>query len=249
MMVFSTSTLILLSASVFICSIITGMMGMAGGVLFLGILASFVETTYVVPIYAVVMIVSSASRCILFYQYINWRIVFRYIIGLLPGALLGIFIFQLLPKDIIKLSMGIFILIMIFLPVSRKESQMDIWIFLPVGFAAGFFGIFFGASGPLTSPFYVRQGIIKEAMIATKSICSLLEHTLKICLFGFIGINVLSHWNLMMYLLLAVFPGIFIGKKLLNRISDRAFLVAFKCLLFFLAVRIIFLQAYKMLFA
>jgi hypothetical protein len=37
------------------------------------------------------------------------------------------------------------------------------WIFLPVGLAA---------SAP--SPFYVRQGIIKEAMIGTKSICSLL---------------------------------------------------------------------------
>lgn len=224
-------------------------MGMAGGVLFLGILASFIETTYIVPIYATVMIVSSGSRSTLFYKYINWRIVFRYTLGLLPGAFLGIFIFQLLPKDLIKLAMGVFILVMVFLPVSRKQSRFDMWIFLPVGLAAGFFGIFFGASGPLTSPFYVRQGIIKEAMIGTKSICSLMEHTLKIFLFGLIGINVLDYGKPLFFLIIAVVPGIYIGKLLLNKISDRTFLIAFKVLLFFLAVRIIILQLYKMISA
>ena len=224
-------------------------MGMAGGVLFLGILASFVETAYIVPIYATVMTVSSGARTLLFYKHINWRIFFRFTLGLLPGALLGIFIFQLLPKDIIKLAMGFFILAMIFLPVSKKESKLDVWVFLPVGLAAGFFGIFFGASGPLTSPFYVRQGIIKEAMIGTKSACSLLEHALKIYLFGMIGINVLDYGTLLIFLVIAVVPGIYIGKRLLNKISAPDLLIAFRILLFFLAVRIIVVQLYKMVFA
>ncbi len=242
----SLSSLIILTLSVFLCSILSGMMGMAGGVLFLGILASFVETTYVVPVYATVMIVSSGARTTLFYPFINWGIVFRYSLGLLPGAFLGIFIFQLLPKDIIKLGMGIFIMLMIFLPVSKKESRLGMWIFLPVGLAAGFFGIFFGASGPLTSPFYARKNIIKEAMIGTKSFCSLLEHTVKIILFGLIGINVLDFGNLLFFLVIAVVPGIYVGKRLLNKISDRSFLIAFKVLLFFLAARIIILQLYKL---
>ncbi len=248
-MVISLFSLIFLTVSVFFCSIVSGMMGMAGGVLFLGILASFVETAYIVPIYATVMTVSSGARTLLFYKHINWRIFFRFTLGLLPGALLGIFIFQLLPKDIIKLAMGFFILAMIFLPVSKKESKLDVWVFLPVGLAAGFFGIFFGASGPLTSPFYVRQGIIKEAMIGTKSACSLLEHALKIYLFGMIGINVLDYGTLLIFLVIAVVPGIYIGKRLLNKISDRTFLIAFRILLFFLAVRIIVVQLYKMVFA
>jgi len=222
---------------------------MAGGVLFLGILASFVETIYIVPIYAVVMIVSSGSRTILFYPHINWQIVYRYTLGLLPGALLGIYVFQLLPKDLIKLSMGVFILVAIFLPVSRKESNLSTNIFLPVGLVAGFFGIFFGASGPFTSSFYIRQGIIKEALIASKSSCALLEQTLKVLLFGLIGINVFSYGTLLVCLGLAVIPGVYIGKRLLNKVSDRAFLIAFKVLLFVLAVRIIVLQLHKMISA
>ena len=246
-MVISLSSLVILTVSVFCCSIISGMMGMAGGVLFLGILASFVDTTYVVPIYAVVMMVSSGSRSVLFHKDINWQIVLRYSLGLLPGALLGIYVFQLLPKDVIKLSMGIFILAAIFLPVSKSENRLNVGIFVPVGLVAGFFGIFFGASGPFTSSFYIRQGIIKEALIASKSTCSLLEHALKICLFGLIGINVLSYGGVILCLVLAVIPGIYIGKRFLNTISDRYFLIAFKVILFCLAVRIILIQTYKML--
>lgn len=247
-MLLTTSTLIILTISVFCCSVITGMMGLAGGVLFLGILASFVETTYVVPIYAAVMIVSTGSRSILFQKHINWKIASRYIAGLLPGAFLGIYVFQLLPKDIIKLSMGIFIMAAIFLPITKKEDHLDIGVFVPVGLVAGFFGIFFGASGPFTSSFYIRQGIIKEALIATKATCALLEHILKIFLFGLIGINVLSYGGTVLVLGLAVIPGIYIGKRLLNKFSDRAFLIVFKVLLFFLALRIILIQTQKIFF-
>ncbi len=134
-----------------------------------------------------------------------------------------------------------------FLPVTKKENFLEAGIFFPVGLVAGFIGIFFGASGPFTSSFYIRQGIIKEALIATKSTCSLLDHLLKISLFGLIGINVLTYGNLILYLVLAVIPGIYVGKRLLNKISDRTFMLAFKVLLGILAVRIIVLQIYKMM--
>jgi len=243
----SFSSLVILTISAFGCSIIAGMMGVAGGVLFLGILASFVETTYVVPLYAVVMMVSTGSRSVLFRKHINWRIVLRYTMGLLPGAFLGIFVFKLLPKDLIKLAMGFFILAAVFMPVTKKENRLDIGVFIPLGLVAGFIGIFFGASGPLTASFYIRQGIVKEALIATKATCALMDHTLKIFLFGLIGINVLSYGNLAVYLVLAVIPGIYVGKKLLHKISDRVFMIVFKVLLSILALRIILLQVYKMI--
>ena len=86
-------------------------------------------------------------------------------------------------------------------------------------------------------------------MIATKATCALLEHMLKIALFGLIGVNVLACGNLILYLCLAVIPGIYVGKRLLNKISDKTFMIAFKVLLGILAVRIIVLQMYKMMSA
>ena len=108
-------------------------------------------------------------------------------------------------------------------------------------------GIFFGASGPFTSTFYIRQGILKEALIATKATCALMDHTLKISLFGLIGINVLAYGNVIVILVLAVIPGIYVGKRLLNKISDKTFKIVFKVLLGTLAIRIIVLQLYKIM--
>lgn len=244
-MLISVQTLIILTLAAFFTSIIAGSIGMAGGVIFVGILASFVDITYVVPLHAALMIISNGSRIILFLKHINWRIVGFYSLGLLPGAVAGIYIFRLLPKDLIKLMMGIFILVAILVPVGKAKTGLDERVFVFVGLLAGFFGIFFGASGPITAPFYIRRGIIKEELIATKAACQALDHLVKVPLFGLIGINVLVYWDIIIYLSFAIIAGIFIGKRLVKRLSDKAFISIFKFVLIVIAVRIIVIQLFK----
>jgi uncharacterized membrane protein YfcA len=245
-MLISTPVLIILTISAFFTSIIAGSIGIAGGIIFVGILASFVETSYVVPLHSALMIISNSARIVLFFKNINWRIVGFYSMGLLPGALLGIYIFRLLPKDIIKLSMGVFILAAILMPAQKAKAGLGEKVFALVGLLSGFFGIFFGASGPITAPFYIRLGIIKEELIATKSACQALDHLLKVPLFGMIGINVLVYWDIIFLISLAAILGIFIGKKLVNRMSDRAFIGIFKAILLVIAIRIIILQLVRL---
>jgi uncharacterized membrane protein YfcA len=246
-MLISIPTLIILIISAFFTSIIAGTIGMGGGVIFVGILASFVEITYVIPLHAALMAISNASRIVLFLKHITWRLVGFYSLGLLPGSLAGIYIFRLLPKDLIKLMIGIFILVAIFTPLKPGKTGLGEKVFIFVGLLAGFFGIFFGATGPITAPFYIRLGIIKENFIATKAACQILDHLVKIPLFGFMGVNALAYWDVIVYLSLAVILGTFIGKKLVSKLSDKAFLVIFKVILIVLAVRIIILQLVKLL--
>ena len=241
-MLFSLPTLLILILSAFLSSALSGMLGMGGGVLLLGVIASLVETTYVVPLLAVIQAISNSARLLLFFKNINWRIVGYYVIGLLPGAILGIYIFKLLPKDLIKLMMGVFILLAVFVPTSKSENRLSEGVFIAVGFIAGFIGIFFGVSGPFTGPFYIRRKIIKEELISTKATCQALDQLLKVFLFGFIGINILSNWNIIILLTLAVIVGTIIGKRLLNKLSDKAFLTIFKIVLIVIAVRIVILQ-------
>ncbi|MBC8394710.1 MAG: hypothetical protein H8E17_19345 [Deltaproteobacteria bacterium] len=49
-------------------------------------------------------------------------------------------------------------------------------------------------------------------------------------LFGLIGINVFADWNPIVYMDLATILGIFVGKSLLDKISDSTFIIAFKVL-------------------
>jgi uncharacterized membrane protein YfcA len=244
-MLISVTTLIILTLSAFLTSILAGTIGMGGGVIFVGILASFVDIAYVIPLHSALMVISNASRIVLFLKHINWRIVGFYSLGLLPASLAGIYVFRLLPKDLIKLMIGMFILAAIFVPLKPAKTGIGDKVFILVGMLAGFFGIFFGASGPITAPFYIRRGIIKENFIATKAACQILDHLVKIPLFGFIGINVLVYGDVIVCLSLAVILGTLIGKRLLKRLSDKAFVSIFKFVLIVVAVRIIVLQLFK----
>lgn len=246
-MLISAATLITLSLSAFFTSILAGTIGMGGGVIFVGILASMVEVDLVIPLHSALMVIGNASRIFLFLKHVKWRIVAFYAGGLVPGSAAGIYIFSLLPKDLIKLMIGLFILAAILTPMKKAETSEAEKIFVLVGLLSGFFGIFFGATGPITAPFYMRQGIIKENFIATKAACQVLDHLVKIVLFGFIGINVLIYWHVIVLLGAAIVVGTLIGRRLVKLMSERAFVIIFKIVLIGLAVQIIVQTLFKML--
>ena len=141
----STISFIILIVTALIASIISGITGMAGGVILLSVIALIVETSYIVPLHAGVQLVSNSTRLILFYKHIKWNIILYFLCGVLPGAFIGIFIFEMLDKDLIKLMMGVFILVITYLPKRKNQTNLTYKIFLPVGFVSGFIGIFFGA--------------------------------------------------------------------------------------------------------
>jgi uncharacterized membrane protein YfcA len=245
-MTLTIPALLVLILSTFVTAVISGMMGM-GGFLLLVVIASLVETVYVVPLLASVQLVSNGARLALFVKHINWTVVGYFVTGLCPGALAGIFIFQMLPREVVKLMMGIFILVMIFLPKSEKESVLGLRIFFPVGILAGFLGVFFGATGPLTAPFYIRNDILKGELIATKATCQTAIHIVNLILFGSIGINIFVYWKLLACLAAVVIMGALMGKKLLNRLSFKTFIFWFKLVLIIIAVRIVILQIIRLI--
>jgi uncharacterized membrane protein YfcA len=243
----SLASLTILIITALLTSIISGMTGMAGGTILLAIIASLVETAYVVPLHATVQLASNSTRFLLFFKHIKWKIILFFLIGVLPGALIGIYIFKLLDKNLIKLLMGVFIIVVTYLPKSKKESKASFSNFLPVGFISGLIGIFFGAIGPFIAPFFLRKDVIKEELVATKAACQSITHIIKISLFGFIGINIFPHWNILLYLCLAVILGTIVGKNLLTKMSDVVFKKIFTIMLTIIALRIIIVQVMKLL--
>jgi uncharacterized membrane protein YfcA len=240
-------SLIILIITALLTSIISGMTGMAGGTILLAVIASIVDTAFVVPLHGTVQLVSNSTRSLLFFKHIKWKIILFFLIGILPGALIGLYVFKLLDKNIIKLLMGIFILVITYLPKSKRESKSSFAIFLPIGFFSGLIGIFFGAIGPFIAPFFVRKDVLKEELVATKATCQSISHIIKIPLFGFIGANILVYWNILLYLFLAVIIGTIVGKNVLNKMSEVTFKKIFKMILTIIALRLIILQTINLL--
>lgn len=246
-MILSILSMLILTAAAVVCSVISGMTGMGGGTILLAIIASMVPTEFVVPLHGTVQLISNSTRLTLFFKHIRWNIIVFFLIGIVPGAVLGILIFEMLDKNIVKLLMGFFILAITWLPKSHTERASSFALFLPIGFVSGFIGIFFGAIGPFIAPFFMRKDIFKEQLVATKAACQAISHVIKIILFGLIGINVFANWPLLIALSIAVILGTIIGKKLLGKLSDKAFKRIFKILLTIIALRIVVLQIIKLI--
>ena len=244
-MLFSSQALIILTVCAVATSIVSAIMGMAGGIMLLVIIASLTETIYIVPLYSSVQLISNTTRLLLFFKHIHWNVIRLFIMGLIPGSICGIFLVQMLPKDVIKLLMGVFILLATYAPRSKTEIQTGIGIFFGLGIVSGLLSVLVGTPGPLLAPFFVRNDIIKEELIATKAVCQSLSHILNILLYGFIGVNILVHWNILVVLGSAVILGTFLGKKILTKLPDRYFVIAFKVLLTVISVRIIVIQVMK----
>ena len=64
--------------------------------------------------------------------------------------------------------------------------------FLPVSFATGLTSAVVGASGLLANPFYLNYGLMKEAMLATRAVNSLVIQLVKIAAYTGFGVDVAS---------------------------------------------------------
>jgi uncharacterized membrane protein YfcA len=85
----------------------------------------------------------------------------------------------------------------------------------------------------------VRRDILKEDLIATKATCQAISHIVKIPLFGFVEANILPYWQIILFVGPFIILGTYVGKKLVGKISESAFRVAFKMIISLIGLAII----------
>jgi len=113
-----------------------------------------------------------------------------------------------------------------------------------VGFIAGILNIFIGATGPFQAPFYLRNDLSKEEIVATKASSQMVGHLLKIPAFIKLGFDYKNYFILIIALSLAAIVGTKIGVSLLGKINESIFIKLYKSVLFIAAIRIL----YKIIF-
>jgi len=111
--------------------------------------------------------------------------------------------------------------------------------FFILGVFTGLLGPLIGATGPFLAVFFLRHDIEKEQIVATKAICQLVTHIVKIPVFIGLGFAYQEHWLLIVVLSLASILGTRIGVHLLGRISETFFRHLYRIVLFIAACRLL----------
>lgn len=233
--------LALLSLVALLTSAMTAVVGFGGGVVMIVIMLMFMPPAVAIPVHGLVQVVSNVSRVYLFRKGLSPPHIWRYSLLLVPGAALGMAVFQGLSEHTIKILIGTFALAFVAFRNSPTFGQMrfPMWSFIPLGFVVGVFSVTVGAVGVLFSTFLMRQNLRKEAINGNNAAFSLVGHIVKVVAFGVVGFNFLDHLHLLGVMWASVVVGNFLGRRLHDRISEETFVTLFNATMVVLALRLI----------
>lgn len=191
-------------AIVFICSFlafaISAICGGGAGLMLIPVLGRLLPVSQIPAALSIGTFTSSASRIIAFRQNICWSIVRYFVPAALPAVWLGAWLLKFVNPVYLEIVMGIFLVSN--LPFIFKKQKALTEVKKPtnvmlafIGFMAGFLSGLTGAVGLLFNKFYLRYGLSKEEIIATRAANEVILHLIKIVLytlFGLISMKVLT---------------------------------------------------------
>lgn len=226
----------ILAVVALITSIISAILGMGGGMLLLATMFCFLSHGEAIPTHAAVQIASNGTRVLAFIKNVDRDAYGRYVLGVVPGAGVGMVLLWAVgtpqqSEPYLKTLIGVFILVATYLPNRRTDGRSagTWWDFPLTGLIAGTAALMVGAIGPLIAPMFARRNFVKERLIATKAVCQLTTHLLKIPAFILLRrLNVPRLGLLALIMILMVIPGTLIGKRILRGVPERYFRIAFR---------------------
>ncbi len=253
----STSVLFILAVVALVTSIISAILGMGGGILLLATMLCFLSHAESIPTHAAVQIASNGTRVLAFIKNVDSKAFARFCMGVIPGGMIGAYLLWTLgqpdeSEPYLKTAIGVYILIATYLPKGKVDghSASRWWDFPLMGLVAGTAALTVGAVGPLIAPMFARRDFVKERLIATKAVCQLVTHMMKIPAFLLIrsdlDFNKLGLLALIM--VVVVIPGTLIGKKIVKGVSERHFTIAYRVALTVAGLKVLIVDGLMPLF-
>ncbi len=137
---------------------------------------------------------SSLSRCFFLFQDIRWKVVFNFLPAALPAVFLGTWLLKYVDPLIISWVCSIFLLSNFFLLIGKKSiesnstKQMSKAKVILIGFLAGLVSGITGAVGLIFNGFYLKSGLSKSEIVATRAANEILLHVVKLYLYFKLGL-------------------------------------------------------------
>lgn len=235
--------LLILGSASFATAILSGIVGMAGGITLLAVILLFVEPLVAIPLHGAIQLVSNGSRSVFQRRHIQGWILARFAVLLVPAGMVGLYFARSLPPDATRLLIGVFVLIATWAPSlllfgRHPEASDPKRRFFWLGGVSGALNVTIGATGPLLAPFFLNIGLTRQALVGTKAACQGLGHLVKIVLFGVTGFAFASYLPLLVVCAACVVAGTWVGTQLLERIDERSFTWLYKGILTLIALRL-----------
>ncbi|MEZ5728666.1 MAG: sulfite exporter TauE/SafE family protein [Burkholderiaceae bacterium] len=233
-----TSWAVVLVCLSFVSSAFTAAFGIGGGVAMITVMLMALPPAVVLPLHGIVQTGSNAGRAFVMRAHVSRPILGLFALGSVVGVLIASSIIFALPAPLLQAILGAFILWSLWTP-KLHVSRIPLAGFLAVGAGATFSTMFLGATGPLVAAFWDVGRLGRNGVVANHAACLTVQHLLKVVAFGALGFA-FAPWIPLLAAMVAVgFLGTLAGKRVLARLPEKIFAMAFRLVLSALAVRLL----------
>ena len=215
----------ILAVASLVTSFISGILGMAGGMILMGILLALLPLPTAMMLHAITQLASNGWRAALWRKEVEWRVLRGYCAGaFVPLAAFAI-VQVVASKPVALILLGITPFVTLALPESLHLNVERRGHSTACGLICTILSLTSGVSGPILDVFFVRSKMTRHAVVATKAMTQSFGHVLRIGYFG--GLVSADHgdidpWIAAMMVLLAV-AGTQISRHVLERMNDESF--------------------------
>ncbi|MEO8133300.1 MAG: sulfite exporter TauE/SafE family protein [Betaproteobacteria bacterium] len=214
-----------ISLAVVITSFISGILGMAGGMILMGILLALMPVPAAMMLHGITQMAANGWRAWLWRSEIDWRV----LRGTAYGALGVLAVFSALQlvgsRPVVYLILGITPFIGFMLPQSWKLNVDKRGHAFACGVVCTALSLLSGVSGPLLDVFFLQSKMDRRGVVATKAASQTFAHLVKIVYFGALLVSApagVEWWTALTMVVLAV-AGTTLSRKVLDAMTDKNF--------------------------
>jgi uncharacterized membrane protein YfcA len=205
-------------------SFLSGLFGMAGGLILIGALLAILPVPAAMVLHAVTQIASNAWRGLLWREHVRWPIVGAYVSGCLLAVVAWSFTQYVPSKPVAFILLGVSPFLVRLAPDALKADPES--RFQGALYGASCMGLMLltGVAGPLLDAYFLGGTLDRREIVATKAMCQIIGHGLKLAYFSALIEQAASlDPRLAVLAIGGSFLGTILAKPLLMAMSDKQF--------------------------
>ena len=209
-----------------------------GALIILAITSTVLPIQAIVPIHSTLLIGSTATRVLFFWEHIDWRIAGPFLVGSLFGALIGARVYIELPEAFIATAISVLMLVAMWLPkITWRPRIRHPWVI--VGFIHTLISTLF-AYGALLHSVILHTDLKRQQIVGTMAGGLTGMGVFKIAGYVFYGFDYSPYLVTIAAAVAVSFLGTALGKKLGSRLSEDKFRLIYRVLITITALRLLY---------
>jgi uncharacterized membrane protein YfcA len=217
------SVLAIIAATIVFSSFLSGVFGMAGGMVLLGVLLNYLDVATGMIVFSIIQLFANGWRVVQWRRYVLWPIFGWYVVGAM-AAFAGMWAIAFVPdKATVFLALGVMPFAVEALPAAMRPSIEWKGVPLVTGAAATVVQILAGVGGLFLDIFFQKSALDRKTTNATKAVAQTFSHIVRALYFGSLGgVDDLPLWATGPAILLAI-GGTSLAPFIVERMTDHGF--------------------------